>query len=412
MQGGSRGGWWKAGTKPWIVLATDAPVTASAPSESLSLARAALSTAESEFKEYMSSSSTTGAGGAIVRFGHLYGYQPNGRQRVGLVQRTLVNGILSGAVQYDSDLPPVDLVHAQDGINGLISAIKSFGTRPPTASVDEYNLVTGELTPVVEVIKRIITMTESHSPLRDLGAAKPSSIVYSPLQTGQTTESIGWKPEYDTERGIREAIKTIRQASVDWAEHYLATECQASDDLPARLKNRELWNLDGCAANIAFNRDGFLDYVKCPVDESAGEEDGARCFIDNKKVVSYNWGADVFIIGRQSDPGVEGKITVVLEEEKGRGFLGLQTQGEVPELELVESPEEAHVTFELEVAEDSSFLRFLLPNGQQLRATTAKSQDQTVLRLDEPAQYDARLNLLCCPMEGDWPLLEDDCESS
>jgi hypothetical protein len=174
------------------------------------------------------------------------------------------------------------------------------------------------------------------------------------------------------------------------------------------LKNKELWRLDGCTANIAFNRDGFLDYVKCPVQEDATD---GKCTVDNQKVTSYNWGAEVFYIRRQGAGRKDGRVVVRFEEEKGRGFLALPLENGAPEFSLVKDSTEGKVTFDLEVAPDSSYLRLMLPEGQQVRAVADSAAEQTVFRLDAPTEYDLRLNLLCCPREGDWPLLEDDCKT-
>lgn len=402
--------WWKAGSKPWLILGTDAPVVASVQGEDPSPARASVASVESMLKFYVENYPTADGSpspAAIVRFGHIYGYRPTQRTPGGFVHRVIVNGILSTSVQYDSDMPPVDLVHVEDGIAGLISAMRRFDTAPSSNVVAEYNLVSGRLTPVKEVIKKIMTSTESHSPLKDLGSGASSGTTWIPAQASIAESVLGWKPEFDLDGGLREAIKTIHQSSVDWAESYLASECQGSNALPSRMKNKELWKLDGCAANIAFNRGGFLDYVKCPKNENGT---GTPCTVDNNKVVSYNWGADVFNIRRVGSSRKDGRVTVSFEEEKGRGYLGLPLGGEVPEFRLVETPEEAKVTFDLEVASDNSYLRFLLPDGHQLRAVASTDSTQTVFRLAQPGEYDARLNLLCCPMEGDWPLLEDDCK--
>jgi hypothetical protein len=64
------------------------------------------------------------------------------------------------------------------------------------------------------------------------------------------------------------------------------------------------------------------------------------------------------------------------------------------------------------VSEEDSSLRFLLPgNTTQLLASPHASIKASTLHLEPASAFDVRLNVLCCPVEGDWPLLEDDCKS-
>lgn len=70
------------------------------------------------------------------------------------------------------------------------------------------------------------------------------------------------------------------------------------------------------------------------------------------------------------------------------------------------------------VAPDSSYLRMTLPAAdKQVHSIANVSAASTWFSLDEPGhlggdRFDVRMNVVCCPSEGDWPLVLDDCKLS
>jgi hypothetical protein len=144
-------------------------------------------------------------------------------------------------------------------------------------------------------------------------------------------------------------------------------------------------------------------------------------------VVSYNWDASVFVVrrikGSTWTSNKERRVRVQFEEEKGLGYLGLLDVQGVKGFELVANVSKGQKTFDLEVsgsmsikaltipqvAEDNSYLRLYDPStGKQIRS--GQDGAQTAFELSNPGSYDMRMNVLCCPSEGDWPLLADDCK--
>jgi len=168
---------------------------------------------------------------------------------------------------------------------------------------------------------------------------------------------LGWKPQHDLASGLRANIETVLHATAEWTYNYISANCPSSNVLEvsqgpnvllSNRNNKDLTRLDGCTVNIAFERDGFLDHVKCP---SRGTE--TECTVDNAYVASYNWDASVFIIRRQKTAGnrqkeKERQVRVSFEEEKGRGVLGLLKGDSV--FELLPTGTEGQSVFDLEVS--------------------------------------------------------------
>jgi hypothetical protein len=129
--------------------------------------------------------------------------------------------------------------------------------------------------------------------------------------------------------------------------------------------------------------------------------------------------------GRKEDR----RVRVQFKEEKGMGWLGFARAGQEVGLELYEKDQMGvETSFDLEVSNpvvwkwmipddqvqsDASNLRLLLPGGEQIHAIANVTGENNWFSMQDtsPAQYDMRMTVLCCPSEGDWPLLLDDRRS-
>jgi len=63
----------------------------------------------------------------------------------------------------------------------------------------------------------------------------------------------------------------------------------------------------------------------------------------------------------------------------------------------------------MKVQSDASNLRLIVPGGEQIHAVANATGETNWFALQStPAAYDMRMTVLCCPSQGDWPLLLDD----
>lgn len=438
LQGNRRRRWWKGGrSATWIVLGSGVDVYPETGAEISAVGRGMLEN-EQALRRFVESTQLTfdSAGapsaGSIVRLSTVYGYASDIALPDSFVHSLVSNSIVSAHSQFDSDLAPLDLLHVDDALDGLLSVIQRHRDIPMDGRVEEYDLVAGQRTDRRELVKTIRQLTASRGSLKDIGSDRAMQRTwrdYSPSMAGNV---LWWKAQYDLTSGLQANIDTMLRATSDWTLDYISANCPTSTipDTPrdpsffaSNKINHDLAGLDGCTVNIGFDRAGFLDYVKCP---SKGND--TRCKVDNQYVKSYNWDASVFVIRRQQ--GVTGKkkarqVRVRFEEEKGRGLLGMR-HGD-PSWDLLQTDREGQAAFDLEVSipllyeyarrqanlqvsENGSYIRFMLPGTTtQLAATPNVHANATIFKLEPARAFDARLNILCCPLNGGWPLLQDDC---
>ncbi|WVQ79577.1 hypothetical protein IAT38_001677 [Cryptococcus sp. DSM 104549] len=362
----------------------------------------------------------------ILRFPEVYGFPQATSIPETFIPSLLTNALTSLPIQYSSDHPPLDLLHEQDAVAGVLRAIDFISaSRPDSTSVPAVNLVSGERWPPRAIVELVRTETKSMSPVRSLGSGHPPTAVAFGL--AHAAEVLGWAPKVDLTNGLGMAIAQLSEDIATYSRAYLHDHCAPTTDFPSPdgelvtkfvedERNRPLWKLDGCMVNMGFDHDGWMHHVKC--------EDGVHCVADGVKVTALNWNQTAFIVRRVNEGGREEKkersVRVMFEDEHGRGYLGLRRrEGEEVALELVKSDrDEAQTVFDLEVADGESSLRLVIPDTETQVHALANTTDESTWFTVEPLtrwvepHFDLRLNTLCCPSQGDWPLLLDDFESA
>lgn len=372
---------------------------------------------------------------AVVRFADIYGYRRASSIPSAFFPRLIQNAVTSLPIQYSSDRPPMDLLHVEDAVDGVLRVVQLCDGVARLGKEAEPSLLTvnlvhgGKRWPEEEIVDIIRSETQSYSPVRDIGSHKANVNGVAEYSNKAAFDTLQWKPEMTLPVGLAKAVIALAQDATDYAQQFLVDHCPKDSVvqelgvdgrlrmLPEDVRNRDLWKLDKCTVNMAFNNGGgFLHHIKC--------EDGKNCNANGKKVPSYNWNSTVWIIEEvgSSHTG-NGKIMAKFWQENGMGYLG------IPESEIEADKEvhfemyqkgdkEPHIdTFELEVAHDSSFLRMSIPKFDlQIHSKPTDEEDMSAFELIQtPAstpEYNMRLSMLCCPSEGDWPLLLDDHESA
>lgn len=369
--------------------------------------------------------------GAIVRFSEVYGYSRNVSIPSAWIPRLLSQAFASLPIQYDSDQPPLDLLHVDDAVAGVIKVVDHLDQAARSRqlpSLETYNLVAGGKRWLQEEIVRLVRVeTGTKSPIRDVGRANKRWNGVPEYSNAHAKEELKWEPSVAPPQGLATVFRRAAAASRDYTFEFISKHC-AHSTLPGLdamthvteedRRNHDLWKLQNCTANVGFNNKGLIHHLKC--------EDGKHCIANATKVDGYNWNATVWIleVPPTAPKKGNGRTTAMFREEQGMGYLGIprdNVHSDKPvEFELYnpKKPEEAARfmgEFELEVAPDSSEIKVFLAGKERQLDALVGAEGQTYFQLSSPKSdptYDVRLNILCCPREGDWPLFLDDAESA
>lgn len=316
---------WRTTQVPWVVLASSMEVygdgegivdeiSSRKPSSALGRTKAK---GEEAFQAVMSKA---GMKGMILRFSDVYGYSHQSTIPESFVPSLVGNAITSMPIQYDSDLPPIDLLHVDDAVDGVLKAItllKDGGV----SGLEAVNLVSGKTWVVEQVVERARQLTGAMSPVMDIGDHQ-TSFATSQYHNAHAFNLINWSPTITLPDGFTRTFRELTSAMHSYSLNYLHSECAPTSEFPsptshtrthpADERNKRLHNLDGCLVQVAFAHDEYLHHMKC--------SDGKHCTADGEYVAGYNWNGTFWIV-HATNKG-ERKARVSFEEEKGMGFLG------------------------------------------------------------------------------------------
>ncbi|WVR09403.1 hypothetical protein IAU60_006470 [Kwoniella sp. DSM 27419] len=427
---------WLETRVPWVLLASSVDVigyddtTEDAerrPQTSIGRTKAAAEEAlETVLQRYANSESRSPIHSMILRFSEIYGYAQAKAIPDAFINSLISNSLTGLPIQYSDDTVPLDLLHVDDAVAGVVAAIdrldKASSEEMP-GGVDIVNMVQGQRWKAEDIVQIVRMESQSLSPVRNIGDHKGPELPN--LSRAMARELLDWEPVHAATIGLGLALEAASEEIADYSRQYLHQHCAPSPDFPGPEgsgtatfiedeRNRDLTKLDGCTINMAFDYEGWLHHVKC--------EDGKHCTADGEHVTAMNWNQSVFIVHKIAggNKQSERRVRVVFEEEKGMGYLGYrQAGGEEVGLELFDRhTTEGHVEFEVEVSPHSSYLRLLIPDsGTQIHALSNTTSETTWFTMEPTTRwvnphFDLRMNVLCCPSEGDWPLLLDDYESA
>jgi hypothetical protein len=358
---------------------------------------------------------------SIVRLPTVYGFDTSSAIYENFVPSLLHHALTELPIQYSSDAPSMDLLHVDDAIDGLMRVIARTADGSP--GLETYNLVSGERWGQGKIVDLVRSQTGSLSILRDIGDNKPpkSTSTYS---ASKASEQLEWAPSIPLAKGLQKSLLHLTSSMTEHSLSYLHSHCPASAAFPSPdgssrileedMRNKDLSKLDGCHVQLSFDHLGYMHHLKC--------EDGRHCTADGEKVVGYNWNSSFWVVhASRSGEHVDRHVRIELEEENGKGWLGFRVGQDGPKngqvvLELVGDDEsEVQTVFDVEVKSDASHLRLTLPgSGSQILAVANAKAQTTVFSLEEASPagptFDTRMTVICCPIEGNWPLLLDDRE--
>ena len=365
----------------------------------------------------------------ILRFSEVYGYNSTSTIPESFVPALLKSALTAMPIQYNSDIPPHDLMHIGDAVEAVLKSVHRIDAQAQVGTdthIDFFNVVAGGRRWYQEELVEIIRIeTESLSPLMDIGDHKTGLSVAS-YSNHKLTSAFGWEPSITVGVGLTKAYTDMSDDIAQYSRLYRAEHCAPTAEFPSvdgtfqtfieDQRNQDLQKLAGCTATMAFNHNGWLHHIKC--------QDGLHCTADTEHVTARNWNATIFVLRPIQDVSVppgERRIQVMFDEDNKSGRLGVlhheKESGEPVHLQLFgDEVEGGQIIWNLEVAPEASYLRVTVPDsGMQLKAHANLNDGTTWFDVADVREgshsFDMRLTVLCCPQEGDWPLLLDDCES-
>lgn len=298
------------------------------------------------------------------------------------------------------------MVNIRDVINGIALAVnrlteKSHGENKTRGEVEIFNIGTDKSTSAMELIRKILWLTNSSSPLQKLPGDNrfPDKYVGS---TKKAAEVLGFKAEVPIDEGLHSLALQYLDETLQYLKRKQISQCTSKP----KYSSADLLFLDGCTGALAADLEGQPFY---PYYEPA---------TDDKEAV-YGW--------RDGDEPQTWKFEV---KKHGKAAATLVLSQHIKEKKDDKVVKEYDVTFQpgtptsmlndtrrfaMEVDPDTGYVSLTLPDGSPL--VPWNPQPPLGRRDDimpDPTKTDLgkfrfRITPFCCPGKpAPWPFFRDD----
>jgi hypothetical protein len=269
------------------------------------------------------------------------------------------------------------MIHIDDVIDAFASAVNRLRDRigTPTSAIEVYNVGTGTSTPAIELIQKVMALTNSSSPVQTI----PGDDRFPDRYIGSTTkaqEVLGFSAKIGQDQGLHRLAMSFIANTIDYLEDKVNAECST----PTTYSSADLAALDGCTGTISVNGPEQIEYLQKAEGEGSKFE-----WVDSDEPQTWQFSVshksrDVRI--RFFQIGQEGQDTYFEATEPGH-LLGSRTE------------------FAAKVDSQTGFVALSFPSSQ------ADMVPEHLLTSKNKIQY--RLTPFCCPGKPTpWPFYVED----
>lgn len=194
----------------------------------------------------------------MLRFSNVYGGPADHRER--LIPSIMTNALSHRPIQIVGGDQDLDMVHIDDVIDAFALAVNRLeekrNSKQAESEVEVYNIGTSSSTPAVELIRKILALTNSSSPVQTIPADGrfPDRYVGSTIKSA---EVLGYRSRVTMDEGLHRLVI----AYLDETVNYLAGQLDADCGVPTRYSDADLLKLDGCTGTIGVDGPENLEYL-------------------------------------------------------------------------------------------------------------------------------------------------------
>lgn len=296
------------------------------------------------------------------------------------------------------------MVNIRDVVNGFTLAVnrltaKSHGENKKRGEVEVFNIGTDKSTSAMELIRKILWLTQSSSPLQTL----PGDNRFPDRYVGSTKKShevLGFKAAVPIDDGLHSLALQYLDETLQYLKRKQIGQCEARPQYSVK----DLLFLDGCTGVVAADLEGqpFYPYYDPPKDGKQAE---------------YGW--------RDGDEPQDWKFSI---QKQGKGVSLVLTQ-HVKEKEDDKVVKEYDVSFQqqaptslvndtrrfsMEVDPDTGYVSLAQVNGAPLVPWDPQPPPGRRDNMPDPNKTDLgkfrfRITPFCCPGKPTpWPFFRDD----
>lgn len=195
----------------------------------------------------------------LLRLSNVYGSSADHRER--LIPAIMSNALSHRPIQIVGGGQDLDMVNVADVVNAIALAVNrltaaAHASDPKWGNIEIFNIGTDHSTPAMELIRKILWLTNSSSPLQML----PGDDRFPDKYIGRTSHAadvLGFKAKVSIDEGLhRLAAQYLGETKT-----YLRKKQEAECNQHPNYSNKDLLFLDGCSGTLAADLEGQPFYA-------------------------------------------------------------------------------------------------------------------------------------------------------
>ncbi len=143
----------------------------------------------------------------VLRFSNAYTNVHDRLNRV--VPKFILQALRGEPITVHGGNQIFDFVYIDDTISGIIACLREV--HGSSTSYNDFNLVTGKKTAIKNLVKHILALTKSTSPMT-LHAARQYDVAHFWGSPAKARKVLGWKAEYSIVEGLIKSIAALRSS--------------------------------------------------------------------------------------------------------------------------------------------------------------------------------------------------------
>ncbi|KLT45199.1 hypothetical protein CC85DRAFT_282690 [Cutaneotrichosporon oleaginosum] len=350
----------------------------------------------------VTASGTKDINAIMLRLSNVYGSAADHRER--LIPAIMSNALAHRPIQIVGGDQNLDMVNIRDVVNGFTLAVnrlneKAMGPEKKRGEVEVYNVGTDKSTSAMELIRKILWLTNSSSPVQTLPGDNrfPDRYVGS---TKKSLEVLGFKAAVPIDEGLHSLALQYLDETLLYLQRKQLSQCTGR----RKYSVDDLLFLDGCSGVVAADLEGqpfypFYDQAKDDKPAEFGWRDGDE---------PQDWKFEIKPLGK----GATLLLTQHIKEKKDDKVVR-EYDVNFQSSSATNSPNSTN-RFAMEIAPDSGFISLTQSNGSPLVPWDPRPPPGRRDQMPDPSMTDLgkfrfRITPFCCPGKpAPWPFFRDD----
>ncbi|KAK8844534.1 hypothetical protein IAR55_006381 [Kwoniella newhampshirensis] len=278
----------------------------------------------------------------LLRLSNVYGGLADHHER--LIPAIMTNALSHRPIQIVGGNQDLDMVHIDDVVDAFTLAVNHLESTSSSdaSSVEVFNVGTGTSTPALELIRKVLALTNSSSPMQTI----PGDDRFPDHYIGSTTkakEVLGYQSRVSQDEGLLRLTVAFMYETLLYTHRKIQNDCQ-----PKIYGIADLTELDGCTGTVGVDGPSGMEYLNAdrstesaPKFEWRDEDEPQVWTFEVKSLgggqASVRFGQDVKGAKQyfESTPeghllGVDSRFTAEVEKETGYVNLLIDDKPVVP----------------------------------------------------------------------------------